>query len=174
MAGNAPVGLTKRISRMLEVAVTTLVAWAFGLACAGVLVYIASGLWTGRYETATPLSAADPSIVAAGGVVNARPFGLTFQGKEGGAIAAAYAAGVMIALGMSMMFSGGPRRLGLFLLVAWSGLLAVDAMLVVGSTWTGSWFAAGMPVLAGAAALIVVFGCMVHRALLLWRVQVTL
>ena len=167
-------GLVRKMSRTMEIAFTTVVAWLFGLATAGVLIYLASGLWTGRYETATPLNAADPAIVAAGGVMNAKPFALSFVGKSGGALAAVYAAGAMIALGMSMMLSGSPRRLGLFLMVCWSGLWAVDAAMVLAGTWSGSWFAAGMPVVAGAAALIVIFGCMVHRALLLWRVQVTL
>ena len=170
---NGP-GLVRKLSRTLEIAFTTLVAWFFCMAAAGALVYVASGLWMQKYESATPLSIVDPAITAAGGVISAKPFGLVFDEKQGAVMAAVYAAGSMLALGMSMMLSGSPRRLGLFLIVVWSGLWAIDAAMVVAGTWTGTWFAAGMPVVAGAAALIVVFGCMIHRALLLWRVQVTL
>ena len=158
----------------MEVAFTTVVAWLFGLTAAGVLLYVASMLWMGQQQSVTPLNAVDPAITAAGGVISAKPYGLVFAGKGGAGLAAAYAAGSMLALGMSMMLSGSPRRLGLFLMVCWSALWAVDAAMVVAGTWTGTWFAAGMPVVAGAAALIVVLGCMIHRALLLWRVQVTL
>jgi hypothetical protein len=166
--------LTRRVSRTFEVGLTTIVAWTFGLASAAVLFVIASGLLSGKYQFATPLTLADPEWFSAGGVAQAKPWGLTFVGQQGAFLAAGMAVGALIALGLSMMFTSGARRLGLFLTVLWSGLWAVDAALVVANTWSGSWFAAGMPALAGAAALIVIFGLMVHRALLLWRVQVTL
>ena len=167
-------GLAQRASRTLEIALTTIAAWAFGLATAGVLLYLASGLWRGDYQAATPLSAADPAIVAVGGVGEARPWGLTFAGKFGAAGAAFEAAGVMVALGLSMMFSAGPRRLGLMLLASWAGLWAADGLLAVGRTWNGSGFNAALPVLAAAVALVLLFGCMVHRMRLLWRVRVAM
>ena len=166
--------IAKRASRTLEVLMTTLVAWMFGLVSAGVLVYVASGLWRGDYAVATPLSAADPALTAAGSVDLQHPWGLTFVGKAGAAMAAGQAALVMVALGLSMMFAGNPRRLGLMLLAGWSGLWAVDGAILIANTWNGGGFGAAMPVIAGAAALFIVFGCMVHRFMLLWRMRVVM
>lgn len=161
--------LAQRASRTFEIALTTVIAWAFGLVSAGVLVYIASGLWRGEYAVATPLSAADPAIVSE--VASARPYGLAFEGRTGAMLAAGEAAMVMVALGLSMMFAGNPRRLGLLAMFAWAGLWAVDGAVVVAHTWTGMGFSAAMPVYAGAGALLIVFGCMVHRMMLLWPMR---
>jgi len=171
---NAVPSLARRASRTLEVAMTTLVAWAFGLLSAGVLLYIASGLWRGDYAVATPMSAADPAIVAAGGVNAAHPWGLTFAGRAGAAMAAGQACLVVVALGLSMMFAGNPRRLGLLLLSLWAGLWAADGATVVAHTWNGAGFGAALPVIAAATAMVIVFGCMIHRMMLLWRMRVVM
>ena len=166
--------VAQRAVRTLEIGLTTLLAWAFGMATAGTLLFAASGLWRGEYQVATPLSVADPAIIGTGVETSSRPWGLTFEGQFGAAAAAGMAALVMSALGLSMMFSGNPRRLGLMLLAAWSALWAVDGVLLVGTSWTGSGFSASTPVIAGAGALILVFGCMIHRMLLLWRLRVVM
>ncbi len=166
--------LAKRASRALEIAMTTLIAWAFGLVSAGVLLYVASGLWRGDYAVGTPLSAADPVMVSVGGVSREFPWGLTFVGKLGAAGAAGEAAIVMVALGMSMMFASNPRRLGLIALAFWAGLWAADGAILVGRTWNGAGFNAAVPVIAGAAALVLVFGCMIHRMFLLWRMRMVM
>lgn len=166
--------VAQRAVRTLEIGLTTVIAWAFGMATAGVLLYVASGLWRGDFQVATPLSAADPTIVSAGALHAAKPWALTFNGPSGAAIAAGMAAGVMIALGLSMMLSGSPRRLGLLMLTVWAGLWAADGAMLVGSTWNGSGFSAAVPVITGAAAIVLVFGCMIHRMLLLWRVRVVM
>jgi hypothetical protein len=121
---------------------------------------------------ATPINAADPAVVAPGNVSAALPWGLTFVGKSGAMMAAGQAAMVMVALGMSMMFAGNPRRLGLLLLSLWAGLWAVDGAMVVAKSWSGG--GAAMPVYAAAGALVIVFGCMVHRMMLLWRMRVVM
>jgi hypothetical protein len=126
--------LARRASRTLEVAFTTVVAWAFGVATAGVLLYVASGLYRGNLKVATPLTPADPAIV--GSVSASKPWALTFEGHNGAALAAGMAAMVLVALGLSMMFASNPRRLGLLMLTAWSGVWAADGVLIVGNTGT--------------------------------------
>jgi len=78
----------------------------------------------------------------------------------------------MVSLGLSMMFSGNWRRLGLLTMLAWSALWAADGAMVVAKSWNGAGFSATMPVFAGAAALVLVMGCMVHRMVLLWKLRV--
>lgn len=153
----------------MEVAFTTVVAWSFGLATAGLVLYAAGALYRGEAQVATPLMAADAAML--GSLAEAKPLGLTFVGKAGAGIAAAMAVGVLAALGMTMMFSGGPRRMGLLMMVGWSGLWAYSGAAMVAGTWNGMGFNTTPAVLAGAAALVLVCGCMIHRMMLLWRIR---
>jgi hypothetical protein len=165
--------VARRAARTAEIAFTTVVAWAFGLVSAGLLLFAASGLYHGDSSVATPLTAAETLMAAPSGVTEASPWALTFAGKQGAMIAIAEGAGVLIALGLSMMFGSNPRRFGCLLLAFWAGLWAVDAALIVGHSWTGSGFSAPMQFIAAAALLMVVFGCMIHRMTLLWQIRVT-
>lgn len=165
----APSGLGavgRRFFRTVEIAITTTIAWAFGLATAGLLLYLASGLWTKQYPAATPLTVTHPADPA-------QPWGLTFVGINGAYQAVGMAAGILIALGMSMMIAQTPRRLGLLAVLAWVGLWVTDAVWMISQTWTGWGWTAGSDKLAATLALFVVFACMFHRAVRLWRVKAT-
>jgi len=165
----APTGLSnvgRRLFRTVEIAITTSIAWVFGLATAAVLLYLASGLWTGQYPSASPLTLTQSTSLA-------QPWGLSFIGINGAYIAGGMAAGILIALGMSMMIAQTPRRLGLLAALAWSGLWTVDAVMHVSTTWTGAWWSAGNEILAATLALFIIFACMFHRAVRLWRVRVS-
>jgi len=159
-------GLGRRISRVVEIAITTTIAWLFGLASAALLVYLAIGLYTGDRLFASPLAMLDANDAG-------HPWGLSFTGMQGAYIAVGMAAGVMAALGMSMMFNGSLRKLGLMALIFWSGMWAVDAVMVVSLGWAAGGWTGDKRLLMIAGGLVVVFGCMVHRAWRVWRVRVS-
>ncbi len=160
-------GLSRKVSRVVGVAITTTVAWAFGLATAAVLVYLAMGLYTGESMFASPLILLEPASAA-------HPIGLSFTGMTGAYQAVGLAAGVMISLGMSMMFNSNLRKLGLLGLLFWSGLWAYDAGLIVMAGWKDGAWTGDRRVLAAALVLIAVLACMMHRTIRVWRVRVTM
>ena len=158
--------LGRRLSRMIEIAFTTTIAWFFGLATAGILVYLAMGLYTGDRIFASPPALLNPDD-------SSHPFGLSFTGMNGAYAAVGMAAGVMVALGMSMMFNSGMRRLGLLALMFWSGLWAYNGVMAVSGGWSGTKWQGDDRMLIAALSLIAVFACMVHRAIRCWRIRVT-
>jgi hypothetical protein len=159
--------LGRKLSRTVGVAVTTTIAWVFGFATAGVLVYLAMGLYTGESMFASPILLLDPADVS-------RPVGLSFAGMTGAYIAVGMAAGVMLVLAMSMMFNSGMRKLGLLAMVGWSGLWAYNAVLMVIAGWKHGAWTGDQRVLAAALVLVAVVGCMLHRMIRCWRVRVSM
>jgi len=160
-------GLGRKLSRVVEVAITTTIAWAFGLASAAALVYLAMGLYTGDSVFGSPLTLLNPSDAT-------HPWGLSFTGMTGGYIAVGMAVGVVVVLGMSMMFNSALRKLGLLGMIFWSGLWAVDAAMIVNQGWAGGKWTGDQRILVAALVLVAVFACMVHRAIRVWRVRVTM
>lgn len=157
--------LGRRVTRLVEVAITTTVAWLFGLASAVVLVYLAMQLYTNKVMFASPMFLLDPADAS-------HPWGLSFSGMTGSYLAAGMAAGVMVMLAMSMMFNSLPRQLGLLGLIFWSGVWAVGAMEVVKAGWTPNGWNGDKRMLMVAGGLLVAFACAVHRAWRVWRVRV--
>jgi len=157
----------RKVSRTVGVAVTTTVAWAFGFATAGVLVYLAMGLYTGESMFASPIVLIDPADAS-------RPVGLSFAGMTGAYVAVGMAAGVMLVLAMSMMFNSGMRKLGLLALVGWSGLWAYNAGMMVIAGWKDGAWAGDKRLLATALVLLAVVACMLHRMIRCWRVRVSM
>jgi len=167
-AASPSIGITnlgRRVTRLVEVAITTTIAWAFGLASAVILVYLAMQLYTGKMMFASPLVLLDPADAA-------HPWGLSFSGLTGSYIAVGMAAGVMVLLAMSMMFNGLLRRLGLLGLIFWSGVWTAAAMEVVRTGWTPNGWTGDKRMLMVAGGLLVVFACAVHRTWRVWRVRV--
>jgi hypothetical protein len=160
-------GLGRKLSRVAEVAVTTTIAWLFGFATAAILVYLAMGLYTGDSIFASPLVVLNPDNAA-------HPWGLSFTGMTGAYIAVGMAAGVMVCLGMSMMFNSGFRKLGLLGMIFWSGMWAFDAIMEAQRGWAGGKWSGDQRMLIAALALVAIFACMVHRAIRCWRVRVTM
>lgn len=159
--------LGRRISRLLEVAITTSVAWLFGLATAAVLVYLSIDLYTGAAIYSSPLVLLNPDDAT-------HLWGLGFTGMNGAYFAVGMAVGVMALLGMSMMFNSNLRRLGLLGLIFWSGMWAVEAVKIVASGWNGASWAGDKRLLMAAGGLVLVFACMLHRAVRVWRVRVSI
>ena len=87
--------LGRRVTRLVEVAITTTVAWAFGLASAVLLVYLAMQLYSSKLMFASPMVLLDPADAS-------HPWALSFSGMTGAYIAVGMAAGVMGLLAMSM------------------------------------------------------------------------
>lgn len=168
-AASPSLGLTtlgRRVSRVVGIAITTSVAWLFGLATAVLLIYLAMGLYTGDRIFASPMVMLDPQD-------SSHPWGLSFTGMQGAYIAVGMAAGVMICLGMSMMFNGSLRKLGLLGLIFWAGLWTADAITLISRGWlNGSW-TGDKRLLMIAGGLLLIFACMVHRAWRVWRVRVS-
>lgn len=159
--------LGRKLSRTVGVAVTTTVAWVFGFATAAVLVYLAMGLYTGESMFATPIVLVEPSDAS-------RPIGLTFEGMTGAYIAVGIAAGVMLALAMSMMFNSGMRKLGLLAMVGWSGLWAYNAGMMVIAGWQDGAWSGDNRVAIAAVLLAAVVACMLHRMIRCWRVRISM
>jgi hypothetical protein len=160
-------GIGRKLSRVVEVAITTTIAWIFGLSTAAILVYLAMGLYTGDSSFASPLSLLNPDNAA-------HPWGLSFSSMTGAYIAVGMAAGVMVTLGMSMMFNSGMRKLGLLGMIFWSGLWAFNAIMVAKDGWSGGKWTGDQRMLIAALALVAIFACMVHRAIRVWRIRVTM
>jgi hypothetical protein len=158
--------LGNRVSRVIEVAITTAVGWAFGMATAAALVYLAMGLYTGDRLFASPMVLLDPQDAS-------HPWGLSFTGMQGAYIAVGMAVGAMAACGMTMMFSGLFRRLGLLALIFWSGMWAADAVLLLSQNWNTGGATGNKKLLMAAGSLLIIFACMLHRAWRVWRVHVT-
>lgn len=168
-AASPSIGITnlgRRVSRLIEVAITTTVAWAFGLATAVVLVYLAMQLYTSKVMFASPMMLMDPADAS-------HPWGLSFSGLTGSYIAVGMAAGVMVLLGMSMMFNSTLRRLALLGLIFWSGVWTFAALEVVKAGWTAGGWTGDKRMLMVAGVLLVVFACAVHRAWRVWKVRVS-
>lgn len=157
--------LGRRMTRIVEVAITTTVAWAFGLASAVVLVYLALQLYTNKVMFASPMLLIDPADAS-------HPWLLSFSGLTGSYLAVGMAAGVMVLLGMSMMFSSPLRQLGLLGLIFWTGVWMVAGLEIVKSGWTAGGWTGDKRMLLVAGGLLVVFACAVHRAWRVWRVRV--
>jgi hypothetical protein len=164
--------LSSRVSRSFEVGCTTLIAWAFGAATAGVLGYLAYNLWNGSFKFASPLSIAPASM--SNNLEQAKPWGLSFSGQAAPILAVAEAMGVVLALVMSMMFASTPRRLGLVLMIFWSGLWAADAVMILAGSWDHGWWHAPIQFIAATAALFIIVAAMVHRAARMWRIPVSI
>lgn len=168
-AASPSIGVTnlgRRVTRLVEVAITTTVAWAFGLASAVVLVYLAMQLYTSKVLFASPMLLMDPADAT-------HPWALSFSGLQGAYVAVGMAAGVMVLLGMSMMFNSPLRRLALLGLIFWSGVWMVGSLQVVKAGWvSGSW-TGDKKMLLVAGILLVVFACAIHRAWRVWRVRVS-
>ena len=158
--------LGRRVTRVIEIASTTTVAWLFGMASAVLLVYLAMGLYTGDRLFASPMVMLDPQD-------SAHPWGLSFTGMQGAYIAVGMAAGVMAALAMSMMFNGSLRKLGLLALIFWAGMWSADALMLVKQGWTANGWTGDKRLLMAAGGLLLIFACMIHRAWRVWRVRVT-
>jgi hypothetical protein len=167
-AASPSIGITnlgRRVTRLVEVAITTTVAWAFGLATAVALVYLAMHLYTGKMMFASPMVLLDPSDAS-------HPWALSFSGMSGSYAAVGMAAGVMVLLAMSMMFNSLLRQLGLLGLVFWSGVWALAALEIVKAGWTANGWTGDKRMLLVAGGLLVVFACSVHRTWRVWRVRV--
>lgn len=164
--------LHSRVSRTFEIAATTLVGWCFAGATAAALFFDAFKLWHGDLKAATPLSIVPSAFSAGAG--EAQPWGLSFAGSQGMALAAAGGVAVLIAMAMTMMFASGPRRLGLMMMVAWAGLWSADAVVIVAKSWNHGWWQVSMPFLAATLALFVVTAAMAHRMSRLWRIPVSI
>jgi hypothetical protein len=155
-------GIGKRIGAMVELALSTVVCWAFGLTTCAVLLYIASGLWLYQLMTATPLS-----ILDAGS--SQKLWGLTYTGRPGAFMAIGQAAAVLLALGMSLGNVPRIRRLGLLAVLFWAGLWAAHGVYMVATAWGG--LLSDLRLVAVAGGLLLIFGCAVHRTLCAWRVR---
>lgn len=155
-------GLGRRLAAVVELALSTSVSWAFGLITGAVLLYLASGLWLYQMMTATPLS-----LIDSGSTQNL--WGLTYTGRAGAFMAFGQAAGVILALGMSVAIVPRVRRIGLLAVLFWSGLWAAHAVYLVATAWGGP--LADLRLLAIAAGLLLIFGCVVHRTSCAWRVR---
>jgi len=160
-------GIGRKLSRVVEVAITTSIAWVFGFATAACLVYLAMGLYTGENIFASPLNLLNPDD-------GSHPVGLGFTGMTGAYIAVGMAAAVMLTLGMSMMFNSGMRKLGLLGMIGWSGLWAYNAVTVIIAGWQGGTWSGDQRILIAGLALVAIFACMVHRAIRCWRVRVSM
>lgn len=170
-APTAGLSIPARVTRSFEIACTTIIAWSFGLITAGILLLLAYRVWSGNQPSAlTPLSIAPAAFSA--GVEQSRPWGLTYAGQNGAALALGEALGVLIALGLSMMFGSAARRLGLLLMIGWSGLWAVNAVIILAGAWSHSWWHVSAHFLGATLALFVILAAMVHRAARLWRIPI--
>lgn len=171
----APAGelsLPSRMTRSFELAGTTLIAWAFGACSAAALGVLAFRLSNGDLKEANPLHLA-PAVFGAG-AEGARPWGLEFVGMKGAMLALSEGLAVLIALAMSMMFASGPRRLGLLLMVAWSGLWSADAVMILARSWNHGWWHVSFQFLGATLALFVITAAMAHRVSRLWRIPISI
>lgn len=152
--------VTRRVSAMVELALSTVTCWAFGLTTCAVLLYLASGLWLYQLTSATPLTIVDASS-------SHKLWGLTYAGRPGAFIALGQAAGVLLALGLTLASVPRLRRLGLFAVLFWTGLWAGHAVYLVATAWGGP--LSDLRLVAIAVGLLLIFGCAVHRAASSWR-----
>ena len=159
--------LGRKVTRTVGVAITTTVAWAFGIATAAILVYLARGLYTGDSIASSPLVLLNPKDAS-------QPVGLSFIGMTGAYAAVGSAVGVMVALGMSMMFNSNLRKLGLMAMVGWAGLWTYNAGTVVMAGFRGGSWSGDSRMLIAGLVLLAVFACMIHRMIRCWRVRVTM
>ena len=168
----AQVSFSSKVSRTFEVACTSMIAWAFAMVSIVSLGLIAFRLASGNIKEASVLTLLPASFVA--GIETAQPWGLTFSGPTGAFIAGGEAMGVLLAVGLSMMFASTPRRLGLLMMLGWAGLWATDAVLILAQTWSHGWWQVSVQFLAATLALFIVVAAMAHRASRLWRVPVSI
>ncbi|MCC6659540.1 MAG: hypothetical protein IT437_01510 [Phycisphaerales bacterium] len=162
MASSAAQGrsVTRRVGAVVELALSTVTCWAFGLTTCAVLLYLASGLWLYQITSATPLSILDAGA-------SQKLWGLTYSGRGGAFIALGQAAGVLLALGLTLSGTARLRRLGLFAMLFWTGLWAGHAVYLVATAWNGP--LSDLRLVAAAVGLLLIFGCAVHRTSCSWR-----
>lgn len=161
----AAMALPRRLTRSLESLASSFIAWAFALSTAGLLFHLSRALYLGHFPFASPLTLTPHAP-------DAEPWGLSYLGVRGAYCAGGEALCTLLALGMSMTLSAPIRRLGLLALIAWPGLWAADAILLVASTWHNAWWHTQPWILAATVALLIIVAANLHRAMRLWKLRV--
>lgn len=148
-----PEKISERCSNALAGAISSLVVW---LSALGSVVIVFERSWQLHQQMIS-----DATIFSFYFSERFPSWGLTYSGRQGALIAAAEGIVVLLALAMSLAAHDRPRRLGLFVLLCWFGLILAATALTASDSVNSSLGAL-------AIGLALIFGFVIHRTTRLW------